>query len=509
MPASARFILLSLILLVLSGCSSLARGPVTQTSAAKQQPDERFRDVSRLVEAGPPADTRQLNRHYRQQHRAWSEQTRYACHYPVYAGYFARRFATPADFSACSATVPFYLFNPRNGGELRWLKPGSMSSIHLLFSSQGEALQSSFGHIALRLIVCPDTDAQAGVHCDRNLQQHMVLGFMGRIDELKMNPLKGVFGGYDAHLMAFDFMEIYRTNTLYDNRNMISLPLRLEADEIEQIVRELAEVHWRYRGDYRFFTNNCATLLQDTLSQLIADYDGNAALKDGFIRPDSFFRAIKNSPLADSSVLQDLQQAERDGYYFSSNIPYYRQALKLVNQHRSLSPATSLDAYLRAPATQRLVAIVKDPQLLQTIKSDDYIRDAQLLLEEYVLLKRERQLNDAITRYLASSDIDAVFRRARASLQQQQKTDTIDFLQRCYLLPMQHMLARLPRADGMPDDAFLKDFVPAQRCTDPGMREEIRQTFNQLMPADNPLRQESSRLAREISLTMKNITTLQ
>ena len=41
------------------------------------------------------------------------------------------------------------------------------------------------------------------------------------------------------------------------------------------------------------------------------------------------------------------------------------------------------------------------------------------------------------------------------------------------------------------------------------LREEIRQTFNQLMPADNPLRQESSRLAREISLTMKNITTLQ
>ncbi|MDK2779631.1 MAG: DUF4105 domain-containing protein [Pseudomonadota bacterium] len=469
------------------------------------QPDPRFRDVSALLH--PPAsaaDDNQSSR-YRRELTAYLQHDRYACRFPVYAGYFARRYRQETDFSACDASVPFYLLSMREGGQVRRINPQDISEIHLLFSSQGEALQSSFGHTALRLIVCPPGQRQKAA-CDRNLREHIVLGFMGRIDELQMNPFKGIFGGYDAHLLGFTFMEIYRTNTLYENRNLYSLPLRLSAAERQQIVRELAEVHWSYRGDYQFFTNNCATLLQDTLQQLISAYGSDQQLAGGYIRPDRFFAAVRHSALADSDVLENLPQAERDGYYFPSTLPYYRQALQQLNRQRSLAPVKQLDDYPQRSAEQRLLAVLRDPQLLAALQQDKHLRDAQRLLEEYVLLLQERQLGLMFARYLAGADTARLFQQAAARLQQQPAA--LAFMQTCYQQPLQQLLSRLPRSDGMPEPAFLQQYRSATDCSNEQQRSTIRQVFAGLMP-DSQLATDSRRLAAEIRATLHNLDTLQ
>lgn len=470
------------------------------------QPDQRFRDVSALLRQPASASDDIHASRYLRELTAFLQNPRYACRFPVYAGYFARRYQHPVDFSACEASVPFYLLSMRKGGEVRHIRPQDISEIHLLFSSQGEALMSSFGHTALRLIVCPQGQRDKKTACDRNLREHIVLGFMGRIDELQLNPLKGVFGGYDAHLLGFTFMEIYRTNTLYENRNLYSLPLRLSAVERQQIVRELAEVHWSYRGDYQFFTNNCATLLQDTLQQLVSDYGSDKQLAGGYIRPDRFFAAARHSALADSQVLDDLRQAERDGYYFPSTIPYYRLALHELNQQRSLAPVKQLDDYPRRSAEQRLLAILRDPQLLTAIQQDERLRDAQLLLEEYVLLLQERELRLMFVRYLAGLDSGRLFQQAAAELQQQPAT--LAFMKACYQQPLQQMLSRLPRSEGMPGPDFLQQYGTSADCSNEQQRSTIRQVFAGLMP-EGPLAEESRRLAAEIGATLYNIDTLQ
>lgn len=469
------------------------------------QPDQRFHDISMLLR---PSATGGGNNHairYRQELTAFLQNPEYACRFPVYAGYFARRYRQPVDFSACGATVPFYLISMREGGEVRHVDPKDISEIHLLFSSQGEALMSSFGHTALRLIVCPHGQREKAA-CDRNLREHIVLGFMGRIDEPQLNPLKGVFGGYDAHLLGFTFMEIYRTNTLYENRNLYSLPLRLSTDERQQIVRELAEVHWSYRGDYHFFTNNCATLLQDTLQELIGDYGRDEQLAGSYIRPDRFFAAVRQSALADSDVLEDLTQAERDGYYFPSTIPYYRQALHMLNRQRSLAPIQQLADYPQLSAEQRLLAVLRDPQLLTSIQQDEHLRDAQILLEEYVLLLHERELGLMFARYLAGLDSGRLFQQAAAELQQQPAT--LAFMKACYQQPLQQMLSRLPRSEGMPGPDFLQQYGTSADCSNEQQRSTIRQVFAGLMP-EGPLAEDSRRLAAEIRDTLRNIDTLQ
>lgn len=468
------------------------------------QPDQRFHEVSVLLRPSAPAGDDNADTRYRHELTAFLQNRKYACRFPVYAGYFARRYQQPVDFSACDPTVPFYLLSMREGGRVRHINPQDISEIHLLFSSQGEALVSSFGHTALRLIVCPPGQREKTA-CDRNLREHIVLGFMGRMDELQLNPFKGVFGGYDAHFLGFTFMEIYRTSTLYENRSLYSLPLRLSAAERQQIVRELAEVHWSYRGDYQFFTNNCATLLQDTLQQLIGDYGRDEQLAGRYIRPDRFFAAARQSALADGRVLDDLRQAERDGYYFPSTIPYYRRALALVNQQRSLAPLPKLADYPRRTAEQRLLAVLRDSQLLTAIQQDERLREAQILLEEYVLLLQERELGLMFVRYLATRDSGQLFQQAAAQLRQQPAAQA--FMKACYQQPLQQMLSRLPRSDGMPGPVFLQQYDTSADCSDEQQRSTIRQVFAGLM-SDSPLADESRRLVAEIRATLRNIDTL-
>jgi hypothetical protein len=471
------------------------------------QPDERFLATSTLLDNSPDGvEESTLPTRFAHELAHYLEDADYPCRFPVYGGYFARRYQTRPDFSHCSATVPFFLIDSRIGGQLVQLDPTRIRAIHLLYSIEGAALQSSFGHVALRLIVCPATTS-SDHECAINLQQQVVLGFMGRVDDLVTNPAKGMLGGYDAHLSAFTFREIYRNNALFDDRGMYSLPLRLTPDNLQQMVRELSEIHWSYRGNYRFFTNNCATLLQDTLAQMMESYQQDDQLADGFLRPDTFFAAARKSPLTDASGLQDLASAERNGYYFSPNKPYYHQALQALASKRQNMKSISLDNYLNAPGLQRRHWIEQDPLLLSTINQDPYFLEAQQLLEEYVLWHRWRALNILTIKYL----LDAATTEHLQQLHQKfsNDPDMRDFLHNCYEVPLERIGDRLPRANGLPDSDFLAWYQTSPTdCMNADRREQVRQVINLHIPENSDFRQQSNILVDDIQATLTNLTWL-
>jgi hypothetical protein len=41
-------------------------------------------------------------------------------------------------------------------------------------------------------------------------------------------------------------------------RSLASVPLKLNREIIENLVRQAAEMHWSYDGNYFFLSNNCA-----------------------------------------------------------------------------------------------------------------------------------------------------------------------------------------------------------------------------------------------------------
>ena len=365
-------------------------------------------------------------------------------------------------------------------------------------------LASRFGHVSLRLIVCPDDRAEPE-DCDRNLFDHVVLGYAARIDELEMSLFKGIAGGYDSKLLGFSFMETYRTSSLLDDRDLYSIPLNLTQAQIEQFVRELSAVHWNYRGNYRFFTRNCATLLQDALGGLLPEYNADGGLDREYLRPDRFFSALRASDLVDASWLDSPAEAEARGDFFPSSRPYFERARSLVAGAASQAGPT-LEDYPQWPARQRLDALVSDPALSAELARDPQILEAQILLEEYALMRLENALERGTVEWLARAD--AADRLQALPGQIEGKADRA-FFQQCYLMPLAALQTDLPRSGGIPDESCLAEFHDTGvDCSNVDARTRIWVLLDAWID-EGPAGAQSLRdLGREIELTLHNISLL-
>jgi len=122
-------------------------------------------------------------------------QSDFSCQQPLYGRYFQRRYSAEPTEYQCPAEVPFSVLTRYDGATNVWLDPKRVKSIHLLFAGMSESLASRFGHLALRLVVCPEGKTSAS-ECDANLFEHLVLGYQAHIDELSLNTLKALNGDY-------------------------------------------------------------------------------------------------------------------------------------------------------------------------------------------------------------------------------------------------------------------------------------------------------------------------
>lgn len=188
----------------------------------------------------------------------------FVCQQPVYGRYFQGRYGASPVAKPCPEEVPFSVLTQDEGAQIVWLDPRRVKSIHLLFAGKSRSMASRFGHVALRLVVCPEGKATEA-DCDSNLFEHVVLGFRAHIDELSLDTLKALSGDYKTYLFANRFMDVYQEYAIDEFREIYSLPLRMDDAQRETMVRELAEIHWSYAGSYNFFTRNCATILQKAL----------------------------------------------------------------------------------------------------------------------------------------------------------------------------------------------------------------------------------------------------
>ncbi|MEQ5814185.1 DUF4105 domain-containing protein [Marinobacter sp. NFXS11] len=433
----------------------------------------------------------------------------YKCRHPAYAFYFSQRLGESLDYSECPSSVPFYLLDREKGGYQVSIAPNLVRSIHIMFASPGESVASQFGHLSIRLIVCPFRSASDD-ECNENIFDHVVLGYGARINELEMSLMKGVFGGYDAHLTGFSFMEAYRTNTLLADRNLFSIPLNLSPEETEQVVRELSEIHWSFRGDYRFFTNNCATLLQDTLAGLLEQAPteppvaGN--LETGYLRPDSFFQALRRSELADDRVLASLKEAEREGYYFPSTRPYYERAFELVSQTAGWDAPSSLDEYLRTPAKKRLLIALKSDALLDVYSHDQRAREAHTLLEERALISLEQARLQSLMSLLADPEIMASLQNGLNAMEHDIHRR---WLEQCVLQPVLKLQGRLPVSKGIPGPEFMRLFPSVG--TDCDQTESLvvaKRLVNDWLPEDHLSVRALRSFSLEIEQTHENLVYL-
>lgn len=353
---------------------------------------------------------------YAAQAAAYFTEPGYACRRPLTARVLESLWQLPPRADACPASLPFLVGGGEGRPELRQVTPARVAAVHLLFAGETGGSFSRFGHVGLRLLQCAPAREMVGGACAEDLDDHLALGFRAAVDEFGLSMWKGLSGGYRLRLFADPFMTVYDDYTVREFRSLSSLPLRLTAPERELLVRALAEVHWAYATDYRFFTQNCASELS-WLLRVVSEVAGATPrwLEGGNVRPDRLFRRARAAPAFDAAVLADLRQAERDGFFFPASAAYFQRALDTVAERaeaagarlpvRDFEAFRALDANTRrrqfhAPALEAAAASPADAAPhAAAARPYNRVAHAALVLESWIERRQRRELLALLAHY--------------------------------------------------------------------------------------------------------------
>ena len=275
----------------------------------------------------------------------------YRCRRPAsYAFLESALHYRPFPHAPCEQNWDVY----HRGHALR-LDPERIYQVHYLMAARGQGIASRFGHSMFRLVVCNSQRSRVGPECLDDVQDHIVLGFGANLQaDLQISPWKGLTGGYVSQLFVKPLPEILIEYTERGMRGLESFPLRLDRNELQQLVRRALEIYWSYEGRYYFLSNNCAS---ESISLLKSASDRASLHRISRITPsglrDDLLRLGWVDMPAFPAGAAGLQAKERAGLYFPALLDRYESSYAAL---RALLPQN-------APRTLR--HYVQDTQAAQ------------------------------------------------------------------------------------------------------------------------------------------------
>ncbi len=220
----------------------------------------------------------------------------FQCRMPALNKYFETKFDfIPFKNSDCYLDTEVAIKNTTSYADI---DPDRIYEIHFLQASPGEAIESRFGHSLLRLVMCSPKRDTVGPECLKDVQYHVVMAYNGNVRDLKQSVIKGITGFYESQLLFLRWTLVEKEYNKENFRSFESIPLKINHDEMRQIVYRALELHWTYGGDYKFFSNNCATELYDVLRATI---NNEVLWETDIITPNGAFDVLKQAGLLDMS----------------------------------------------------------------------------------------------------------------------------------------------------------------------------------------------------------------
>ncbi|PSS57201.1 DUF4105 domain-containing protein [Pseudomonas sp. BBP2017] len=331
----------------------------------------------------------------------------FACRRPALQNYLKKHFDWAPEHPACPQALPF--LNAGNDfakAPLGEIDPERVYAVDYLLAEANQNWVSRWGHSMLRLVICAPGRPR-GPDCRLDLDQHLVLSYRAFVNDVQLSSWDGLTGAYPSRLFVLPLAQVIDEYTKTELRSLASIPLKFERNELENLVRQAAEMHWSYDGNYYFLSNNCAVetlklLRSGTANPRLADLDS--------IVPNGLLEVLQGRGLADVSVLDDPREALRLGYRFDSYRDRY-QAMFLVLKQQLPIRQDSVEAWLDQSAQQRQ----------QWFTQADLRTSAALLLLEQASLRKQLLLaqDEVKQRYLTGREAnDASVTKANATLQQ-------------------------------------------------------------------------------------------
>ena len=208
----------------------------------------------------------------------------YQCRKPLLYHYFNRIFgADPAHPftprydtpSTCQVNTKIFLqfLNQMSqkkltfyvGNGLTDINPDLVRRVDYYRASVGNDASEMFGHAMYKLSVCGPMSTSRT--CDRNKMFDLIINPRANPLQMKLDNLKGVFGGYPSQFFISRYLDIFNEYGNDELRSLFSFPLghtidnqfvHLNNAEKTNFIYATLELYWEYIGDYKFISNNCA-----------------------------------------------------------------------------------------------------------------------------------------------------------------------------------------------------------------------------------------------------------
>ena len=331
----------------------------------------------------------------------------YACRRPAVAAWFAANLGPSDQAVGCDSRLPLMQAEEEVGAAtLLELDPARIYAVDYLLAEGNDQLMSRWGHSMLRLVICAPGRPR-GPDCRLDLDQSLVLSYRAFVNDVQLSSWSGLVGAYPSRLFVLPLNQVIDEYTKTELRSLASVPLKLSRAEVENVVRQAAEMHWSYDGNYWFLSNNCAV---EGL-KLLRSGSANPRLKDlDNIMPNGLLEVLKGRGLADTSVLEDRREALRLGYRFDSYRDRYQAMFDVLRKQLPVKQV-EVEDWLAQDAEQR------QPWFQRA----DLRTSAALLLLEQAALRRQLLLaqDEVKQRYLNSTALkDGTVDKANATLQQ-------------------------------------------------------------------------------------------
>ncbi|OFZ20265.1 MAG: hypothetical protein A2X94_15440 [Bdellovibrionales bacterium GWB1_55_8] len=320
----------------------------------------------------------------------------YACRRPTLNRYFQSIFGkTQLQTTACERDSTVFLHSQNIGKNLLRktdLNPDRIYQVHFLFASRGPALMSRWGHAMYRLVVCAPERTEVGPDCLRDIQHHVVVSHRAAVDDLSISYWKGIFGKYPSQLFLYSLPEIVDEYTKLELRDMLSLPLKISDAEKQNFVNRVLEQYWGYSGRYLFFTNNCA---DEALQLVQAAEEGDAFAELRTLHPLGLYKKYIKAGLIDPALVEDKNEAERQGLFFRSKQAAYDKALRILDGAGASFGQTRVSEFAAATTADARRKVYQE-------RARVVLSGAFYVLETFALMENQRKLSKAVTAELES-----------------------------------------------------------------------------------------------------------
>lgn len=325
----------------------------------------------------------------------------YACRRPALFRHFAEHFHWRPEAAECAPGQVFLQADPDFAAAgFEQIDPVRIYAIDYLLAEGNDEAMSRWGHSMLRLVVCAP-GRPLGPDCRLDLQYHRVLSFRAFVGDVQISGWRGLTGRYPSRLFLLSLDQVVDEYTKTELRGLRSIPLRLQRNELAELLERAAQLHWSYDGRYYFIGNNCAVetwkLLHDGVPRLASE-----PLRS--ITPTGLLRKLQRAGVADASVLDDRDEAMRQGYYFEPMSARYQSMYEVARASLGL-PQAKVEGWLDLGPSERSAWLPK---------ADMRASAALLLLEEAALRREELKARDAIKRQLLEPEAAQRERSAQA-----------------------------------------------------------------------------------------------